>query len=122
MEAGFAGRPPPFRPDELAAEILLVLSTFPDRNKAQRIAEQLVADRYAACANIGSSVDSFYRWQGEIETAVEVLVYFKTTAARFAAFEAKLRELHPYDVPEIVAFALTAGSEDYLNWVAENCG
>lgn len=106
----------------MGAEILLVLSTFPDRNKAQRIAEELVSGRYAACANVASAVDSFYRWKGEMETASEVLVYFKTTAAHFAAFEARLRELHPYDVPEIVAFAITAGSEDYLNWVAENCG
>ncbi len=106
----------------MAAQILLVLSTFPDRNKAQRIAEELVSGRYAACANVASAVDSFYWWKDEVETANEVLVYFKTTAARFAAFEAKLRELHPYDLPEIVAFAVTTGSRDYLNWVAENCG
>ena len=51
-----------------------------------------------------------------------MLVYFKTTAARFPALEEKLRELHPYDLPEIVAFPITAGSPDYLKWVAENCG
>ena len=106
----------------MAAEILLVLSTFPDRNKAQRIAEELVTGRFAACANIASAVDSFYRWKEEMETASEVLVYFKTTAAHFPAFETKLRELHPYEVPEILAFAVTTGSQDYLNWVAENCG
>ncbi len=105
----------------MAAEVLLVLSTFPDRNKAQRIAEELVSGRYAACANVASAVDSFYWWKGEVETASEVLVYFKTTAARFAAFEAKLRELHPYDVPEIIAFPIAAGSQDYLDWIAENC-
>ncbi|HEY1769669.1 MAG TPA: divalent-cation tolerance protein CutA [Chthoniobacterales bacterium] len=102
-------------------EVLLVLSTFPDRGKAQRIAEELVAGNFAACANVGSAVDSFYRWKGEMETASEVLVYFKTTAARFADFEKKLRELHPYDVPEIIALALADGSADYLRWVAENC-
>lgn len=102
-------------------EVLLVLSTFPDRGKAQRIAEELVAGNFAACANVGSAVDSFYRWKGEMETASEVLVYFKTTAARFADFEKKLRELHPYDVPEIIALALADGSPDYLRWVAENC-
>ncbi len=104
-----------------AEKVLLVLSTFPDRGKAQRIAEQLVSDRLAACANVASAVDSFYWWKGEIETANEVVVYFKTTAARFPAFEQKLRELHPYDVPEIVALKVIAGSEAYLNWVAENC-
>ena len=53
--------------------------------------------------------------------AIEVLVYFKTTAARFDAFREKLRELHPYDVPEILAFRAEAGAKDYLSWVAENC-
>ena len=101
-------------------EVLLVLSTFPDRGKAQRIAEELVTGRFAACANVASAVDSFYRWKGEVETATEVLVYFKTTVTRFAAFEEKLRELHPYDVPEIIAFPASAGSDDYLAWVADN--
>ena len=101
-------------------EVLLVLSTFPDRSKAQRIAEELVVGRFAACANVASAVDSFYWWKDEVETANEVLVYFKTTAARFDAFAQKLRELHPYDVPEIFAFRVEAGSPDYLSWVAEN--
>jgi periplasmic divalent cation tolerance protein len=102
-------------------DVLLVLSTFPDRGKAQRIAEELVIGRFAACANVASAVDSFYWWKGEVETANEVLVYFKTTAARFEAFAQKLRELHPYDVPEILAFRVEAGSPDYLSWVEENC-
>lgn len=106
----------------MSEEILLVLSTFPDRGKAQRIAEQLVSGRFAACANVASGVDSFYWWKNEIETASEVLVYFKTTPARFEAFEEKLRELHPYDLPEIVAFKTAAGSQNYLTWVAQNCG
>lgn len=102
-------------------DVLLILSTFPDRGKAQRIAEELVVGRFAACANVASAVDSFYWWKDEVETATEVLVYFKTTAARLDAFEKKLRELHPYDVPEILAFRVEAGSKDYLGWVAENC-
>ena len=105
----------------MADEVLLVLSTFPDRGKAQRIAEELVAGRYAACASVASTVDSFYWWKNEVETASEVMVYFKTTAARFGAFEEKLRQLHPYEVPEILAFRVEAGSGDYLAWVAENC-
>lgn len=105
----------------MATDVLLVLSTFPDRGKAQRIAEELVAGRFAACANVASAVDSFYWWKDEIETATEVLVYFKTTSARFAAFRERLRELHPYDVPEIVALSLEDGLPDYLQWVRENC-
>jgi periplasmic divalent cation tolerance protein len=103
-------------------DVLLVLSTFPDRGKAQRIAEELVHSRFAACANVASTVDSFYWWKGEVEAASEVLVYFKTTVARFSAFRERLLELHPYDVPEIIAFHVTEGSPDYLRWVAENCG
>ena len=102
-------------------DVLLVLSTFPDRNKAQRIAEELVVGRFAACANVATEVDSFYWWKDEVETATEVLVYFKTTAERFGAFQRKLHELHPYDVPEVLAFSVEAGSPDYLSWVAENC-
>ncbi|MBA3831997.1 MAG: divalent-cation tolerance protein CutA [Chthoniobacterales bacterium] len=102
-------------------EVLLVLSTFPDRGTAQRIAEELVVGRFAACANVASAVDSFYWWKGEIETASEVLVYFKTTAKRFDAFEGKLRELHPYHVPEIIALRVSDGSREYLSWVADNC-
>ncbi len=102
-------------------EVLLVLSTFPDRGTAQRIAEELVVGRFAACANVASAVDSFYWWKGEIETASEVLVYFKTTAKRFDAFEGKLGELHPYDVPEIIALRVSDGPREYLSWVADNC-
>ena len=105
----------------MADEVLLVLSSFPDRGQAQRIAEELVAGRYAACASVASAVDSFYWWKSEIETASEVLVYFKTKATRFDAFQEKLREMHPYDIPEILAFRVESGSKDYLSWVAENC-
>ncbi len=101
-------------------EVLLVLSTFPDRGKAQRIAEELVAGHFAACANVASAVDSFYWWKGEMETANEVLVYFKTTAEKFSVFEEKLRELHPYDMPEIIALPVAAGSKEYLAWVTKN--
>lgn len=105
----------------MAEKALLVLSTFPDRGKAQRIAEELVAGHYAACANVASTVDSFYWWKNEIETASEVLVYFKTTSERFDAFAKKLRALHPYDLPEILALPVEAGSAEYLKWLAENC-
>jgi periplasmic divalent cation tolerance protein len=105
----------------MADEVLLALSTFPDRATAQRIAEELVNGRFAACANVASTVDSIYRWKGEVETASEVLTFFKTTTARFAAFQEKLKSLHPYETPEIIAFPVEQGSADYLRWVAENC-
>jgi periplasmic divalent cation tolerance protein len=105
----------------MADEVLLVLSTFPDRMTAQRIAEELVVGHYAACANVASTVDSIYWWKNEVETASEVLVFFKTTANRFSAFQEKLQALHPYETPEIISFRVTDGSPEYLRWVSENC-
>jgi periplasmic divalent cation tolerance protein len=101
-------------------EVLLVLSTFPDRTTAQRIAEELVVGHYAACANVASAVDSIYWWKKEVETASEVIVFFKTTVARFEAFQEKLKSLHPYETPEIISFRADHGSADYLRWVVEN--
>jgi periplasmic divalent cation tolerance protein len=81
----------------------------------------LIEEQLAACGNILPRVDSMYRWRGKIESSSEVLVFYKVAAARYAQFEAKLKSLHPYDVPEIVAFGVKEGSPDYLRWVAESC-
>lgn len=105
----------------MADEILLALSTFPDVETARRIARELVSENFAACANIVPAIESIYRWQGKIEESGETLVLFKTTTARSAAFQEKLKSLHPYDVPEIICLRITEGSPEYLRWVAENC-
>jgi periplasmic divalent cation tolerance protein len=102
-------------------ETLLVCSTFPDIETARRIARQLVTDKLAACANIVPAVESIYRWQDKIESGEETLVFFKTTSARYAAFQEKLKSLHPYEVPEIIAWRIADGLPRYLRWVAENC-
>jgi periplasmic divalent cation tolerance protein len=102
-------------------DVLVAFSTFPDRETARRIARELVEHQIVACANLRDDVESIYRWQGKIETASETLVIFKLAAASYDAFEAKLRQLHPYDVPEIVALAITRGLQPYLEWVRENC-
>src|ERR1051326_7858476 len=86
----------------MAEKLLLALSTFPDRETAQRIAMELVTEKLAACANILPQVESIYRWQGKIEHGDETLVFFKLSENRQSAFEEKLRSLHPYDVPEII--------------------
>ena len=105
----------------MAAKILLALSTFPDAETARRISNQLVTEKFAACANILPAVESIYRWKEKIETAGEVIVFFKTTPDRQKAFQEKLRSLHPYDVPEIVFISVTNGLPEYLCWVMENC-
>jgi periplasmic divalent cation tolerance protein len=105
----------------MAAKILLALSTFPDAETARRISNQLVSEKFAACANILPTVESIYRWKGKIETASEAIVFFKTTPDRQTAFQEKLRSLHPYDVPEIILMPIANGLPEYLRWVLENC-
>jgi periplasmic divalent cation tolerance protein len=103
-------------------KILLALSTFPDTEIARRISNQLVSERFAACANIFSSVESIYRWNEKIESGSETFVFFKVSENRQSAFQHKLRSLHPYDVPEIIFVPVTSGLPEYLRWVAESCG
>ena len=106
----------------MAEKILLALSTFPDRETAQRIANQLVTEKFAACANILPAVESIYRWKEKLETGNETLVFFKLSEDRQSAFQEKLRSLHPYEVPEIIFVPVTSGLPEYLRWVSDNCG
>jgi periplasmic divalent cation tolerance protein len=103
------------------SETLLACSTFPEIETARRIAQQLVTENLAACANIIPAVESIYRWEGKIENAQETLVFFKTTAGRYDAFQEKLKSLHPYDVPEIICLRIADGLPEYLRWVDEGC-
>ena len=105
----------------MAEQILLAISSFPDVEIANRVAHTLVAEKLAACANIIPAVHSIYRWKGKVETAGEVIVFFKTTQDRQKTLQDKLRSLHPYEVPEIVYLKIDRGLPDYLRWVAESC-
>ena len=105
----------------MAENILLALSTFPDSDTARQISDQLVTERFAACANILPSVQSIYRWKDNIESGNETLVLFKLSVDRQSAFQDKLRSLHPYDVPEIIFIPVAGGLQEYLRWVSENC-
>lgn len=100
-------------------KVLLVYSTAPDRETARRIADALVGERLAACVSVLPGVFSVYRWQGQVETADEVGLMMKTTERAFAALSARLVELHPYEVPEVVALPVTDGLPAYMRWVAE---
>lgn len=99
-------------------QTLLVITNCPDEASANAIALAVVEARLAACVNILPRVQSVYRWQGAVESAVEVPLLIKTTAAAYPALEAAIRERHPYDVPEIIALPITAGLPAYLNWLA----
>jgi periplasmic divalent cation tolerance protein len=105
----------------MADQILLAITTFPDAETASRVAQTLIEEKFAACANLLPAVHSIYRWKDKIETAGEVIVFFKTIQDRQAAFEEKLCSLHPYDVPELIFVKIDSGSRDYLRWVTDNC-
>lgn len=100
-------------------DILLCLTTCPDAASAERIAEALVAERRAACVNVLPGLRSIYRWQGAIERADEHLLLIKTTRAAWPALQARLLELHPYELPELLAVEPADGLPAYLQWVAE---
>lgn len=97
---------------------LVVLTNLPDRAAAVALARALVERRLAACVNVLAPCTSMYRWKGEIEEAQEVPVLIKTRAARYEELEAAINELHPYEVPEIIAMPVEAGLAEYLEWVS----
>jgi periplasmic divalent cation tolerance protein len=100
---------------------LLALSTFPSPEIARKISNQLVTEKFAACANILPGVESIYCWKGNIEKGSETLVLFKLSQDRQSAFQDKLRALHPYEVPEIIFLRIDSGLPDYLRWIVASC-
>ena len=101
----------------MVSGIRIVLCPFPDADQARQIGTALVELQLAACVNLIPAVESIYRWQGQLETTAEVLAIFKTSAAAYPAFERALAELHPYEVPEIVALEPAAVAETYARWL-----
>jgi periplasmic divalent cation tolerance protein len=100
---------------------IVVFTNCGSYREARKIARTLVEKRLAACANVVTApVQSIYRWEEKIETAKEFLLLVKTSRSRFDAVEREIRELHSYDVPEIIAVPIAAGSRAYLNWLSES--
>ncbi len=97
--------------------IRLVLTTFANSDDAARVVRILVEEKLAACGTLVPGARSIYAWEGKIEDSAETCVLLKTTAERFPDLETRLRELHPYDTPEIIAVDPTAVSDDYARWV-----
>lgn len=97
-------------------EALVVLSTCPSP-VASDIATVLVEEKCAACVNIVDGLQSVYHWRGQVETATEALLIIKTTADHYDELERRLRTLHPYDLPEIVAIPVVRGYAPYLEWL-----
>jgi periplasmic divalent cation tolerance protein len=97
-----------------------VSTTLPDENTAQRVGRSLVEERLAACAQVVGPVSSSYWWRGAVEQSREWYCYLKTTTSAFPALRQRLEELHPYDVPEIIAVPVVEGSSEYLRWIEES--
>ena len=98
-------------------DALIVFVSVPSRADGERIAEALVGEQLAACVNVIGPIRSIYRWQGEICRDDEHLLLIKTTRARYAALEARVKALHSYDLPEVVALPIEMGSAAYLDWI-----
>ena len=102
----------------MTADLILILTTMPDDDRADALARTLVEERLAACVNLHAPMTSTYRWQGRLEVERERQVVIKTSRACIAALEARLRSLHPYELPEFVVID-AAGSEAYARWVQD---
>jgi periplasmic divalent cation tolerance protein len=100
-------------------EFVVVLVTTANAEEGARLGRTLVEERLAACANVIGPMRSIYRWQGAVEDAEEHLVLLKARGADVAAVEARVQALHSYDVPEVLALPVTAGSASYLAWLAD---
>lgn len=98
---------------------VVVLLTAQNREEAIRLADMMVGAHLAACVQILPEMESVYHWQGAIERQTEVLLLAKTTKRRFPELEREVRALHSYDVPEIIALPIIAGSAPYLKWLSE---
>ena len=98
----------------------IVLTTAASHDEAARLAATFVEERLAACATLIPSVESIYRWEGQVETAAETLLMLKTGIDQLAALEARLRELHSYEVPEFVVLPIESGSRLYLEWLHDS--
>ena len=96
---------------------IFIYITVPSETEAQKIAEAVVAERLAACANIVPGMKSVYHWQGKIEQGNEIILIFKTRAGLFPAVEARVRELHSYSTPCIVSLPLTDVSDGFMQWI-----
>jgi periplasmic divalent cation tolerance protein len=103
-----------------AADMILVFVMAANEKEACGIAQALVSEQLAACVNLVTKVRSIYKWQGKIEHSRECLMLIKTSARKYVKLEGRVKQLHCYEVPEIIAAPLTSGSADYLKWISES--
>jgi periplasmic divalent cation tolerance protein len=104
----------------MSAEYVVVLTTLPSDADGKSFARALVEERLAACVNLLAPMESVYRWEGKVETETERQVIVKTSRERLAALWDRVRELHPYEVPEFLVLPIADGNEAYLRWIGES--
>jgi len=101
-------------------QFLLVFSTFPSLKEAKKIIKSLVEEKLVACGNISAPIHSIYTWKGKTCEEREYLALFKTVASKYPLLEKRLKTLHSYEVPEIIAVPMSKGSQSYLKWLSES--
>jgi periplasmic divalent cation tolerance protein len=104
------------------SDYIQIVTTTEHQEDAERIARALVEQRLAACVQVAGPITSIYRWHGQIETAREWQCWAKTRRELYDEIEQAIRRLHPYEVPEILAMPVLAGSADYLGWLEQETG
>ena len=115
----FAVESPPVSTEPMDPQALIVFVTVPNVHVGAHLARVLVEERLAACVNLLPEIKSIYVWEGTVHEQAEALCLIKTRLDAFAALEARLRELHPYQVPEILGVQPARGNEPYLRWINE---
>jgi periplasmic divalent cation tolerance protein len=100
-------------------DVVLILTTVPDDERAEPLARAIVDERLAACVNLHAPMTSIYRWQGQVERSAERQLIIKTTRDRVPALDARLRQLHSYELPEFIVVSAAGGSDAYLAWVGQ---
>lgn len=102
-------------------DYLLIQTTTDDENIAQTLARHLIQNHLAACVQIMSPVTSYYRWEAQVTTSQEWLLQIKTTLASYPQVEQAIRQLHNYQIPEIIALPIIGGSNEYFKWIDIEC-
>jgi len=104
------------------SEYQIILSTCPDRENAEKLANLLIEQNLAACVNIVPGLTSIYKWKGEIQTGTELLLIIKTRSDRYTEIESIICAHHPYELPEIISVPLQHGLKNYLDWIDNTTG
>ncbi|MDR2426863.1 MAG: divalent-cation tolerance protein CutA [Endomicrobium sp.] len=104
------------------SKYIIVFVTVPDKTTAGNIVKNVLKKKLAACVNIIKNTESFYWWKGKIEHSKEILLIMKTVKSKFTILEKHIKDIHPYEVPEIISSEISDANKDYLDWIENNAG